>query len=101
MDYLGEIIQNNEQEKLSSMNLSKINIICFKNFNGQQKIFSFNYGTPLNLALRKYLIQIGRTDIIDDTNHITFSYDTKKLYLNDETPVEIIFSPNTSVTVYI
>ena len=100
MDYLGEIIQNNEINNLSSDNsLPKVNI-CFKNFNGKQKIVSYNYGTPLNQALRKYLIQIGKLEIIKDTKKINFTYGAKKLSVNDETPIEEVFAPNTSVTVF-
>ena len=108
MDYLGEIIQNNGQNNfalnngqnnyVSDISLPKINI-CFKNFNGKQKIITYDYGTPLNQALKNYLTQIGKIQNNKDTNKINFTYDAKKLSLEDETPIEIVFSPNTSVTV--
>ena len=99
MDYLGEIIQNNGQNNyVSDISLPKINI-CFKNFNGKQKIITYDYGTPLNQALKNYLTQIGKIQDNKDTNKINFTYDAKKLSLEDETPIEIVFSPNTSVTV--
>ena len=99
MDYLGEIIQNNGQNNYASdISLPKINI-CFKNFNGKQKIITYDYGTPLNQALKNYLTQIGKIQDNKDTNKINFTYDAKKLSLEDETPIEIVFSPNTSVTV--
>ena len=99
MDYLGEIIQNNGQNNyVSDISLPKINI-CFKNFNGKQKIITYNYGTPLNQALKNYLTQIGIFQVSNNPKKINFTYDAKKLSLDDETPIEIVFSPNTSVTV--
>ena len=108
MDYLGEIIQNNGQNNFglnngqniypSDISLPKINI-CFKNFNGKQKIITYNYGTPLNQALKNNLPQIGIFQVSNNPKKINFTYDAKKLSLDDETPIEIVFSPNTSVTV--
>ena len=66
--------------------------IDFKTTNNTRHVITVNYGTTIGQLLNKYLILIGRPDlIVNKSNEIVFLYNSYKLRFVDETPVEEFF----------
>ena len=52
----------------------------------------FDYGTTVNEMLKIYLIKIGRNELINNNEKVSFLFNTKKIKFTDNTPIEIFFN---------
>ena len=95
----GDNIPNTQNEKWMKgfkMGVDEIRgpkkTIHFKSTYGIHHSITVNYETTIGQLLNKYLILIGRPDlIVNKSNEIVFLYNSNKLRFVDETPVEEFF----------
>ena len=83
---------NNNIINFSGNNLKKQ--VTFQKTSGECKIMVFDYGTTVNDILRKYLIEIGKPELLENEDKIGFFYNAQKLRFNDKTKIEDFFLAN-------
>ena len=71
---------------------AKISVL-FTTTIGTKRTIVLAYGTTVDQALRKYLDQVGKLDLVG-SDKISFLYNAAKLNYGDNTPVENFFRNN-------
>ena len=84
---------------MKSTATKKQNVI-FHLLNGTRRGMSFDYGTTIGDALKKYLIENNGLELIK-TNKISFLYNAQKISLDDKTKIEKFFLGNPIPTITI
>ena len=67
--------------------------VLFTTTIGTKRTIVLAYGTTVDQALRKYLDQVGKLDLVG-SDKISFLYNAAKLNYGDNTPVENFFRNN-------
>ena len=93
-------IQNEEEEWLEGFKMGvevvyekdksegpKKNIF-FTTSNGNRINLTFNYGTTIDSILKKYLLEINKPELINNTDKVSFLFNATKLNFGDNTPIE-------------
>ena len=82
-------IQHKYNDNQSHIDIKKKNII-FKTLNGEMKSIICENGTTISNMIKKYLMEIGNTGLINAEN-INFTFNAKKISINDNTKIEEYF----------
>ena len=92
-------IQNNN---ISGINSESLKIINFKTTLGNKTTLEIDKNNTITELLKKYLEQINKTDIINNTeDSLYFTYNAEKLEFGDKRKIEDVFASNNNPTVLV
>ena len=92
-------IQSND---ITGINIESLKIINFKTTLGNKTTLEIDKNNTITELLKKYLEQINKTDIINNTeDSLYFTYNAEKLEFGDDRKIEDVFASNNNPTVLV
>ena len=87
------MIMNNNMVNNDINNIKKKDIE-FVTTNGSLRNITMNYGETIGQALKKYLIEIKKPELINRNDKLKFLYNEQRLNFDDDTKIEDYFKGN-------
>ena len=92
-------IQSND---IKGINIESLKIINFKTTLGNKTTLEIDKNNTITELLKKYLEQINKTDIINNTeDSLYFTYNAENLEFGDDRKIEDVFASNNNPTVLV